>query len=62
MFGNQDFISMVKGEAAEGNVSLTRYPGCRVNNLVTVIINDGELSQIVFAGALYRFYFCEYSI
>ena len=53
---------MVKGEAAEGNVNLTRYPGYRVKTPVTVIIIDGELSQIVFAGALYRFYFCKYSI
>lgn len=57
MFGNKDFIGMVKGEIAEGNVNLTRYPGCRVKNLVTVIRIDGELSQIIFAGTLYRFYF-----
>ncbi len=53
---------MVKGGTAEGNVNLTRYPGCRVKNPVTVIIMMESYRKFIFAGTLCRFYFCEYSI
>jgi hypothetical protein len=46
MFGNQDSTGMAKGGTAEGGITLICLPGCRVNSPVTVIRNDGELSQM----------------